>query len=184
MDKSERSMALTGHFMHRQSFFIRSYQESDRESCEKLWAELTEHHRGLYSDPSIGGADSGIYFDRHLGKVGPGRVWLAETGGEVVGMVSLMMTDEEAEIEPIIVRKQNRGQGIGTALLQHAIQEAKEAGLHSVSIKPVARNREAIRLFRRVGFDTVGVVEFFVDLRCKKRIWKTGLKIFGISFRY
>jgi ribosomal protein S18 acetylase RimI-like enzyme len=145
---------------------------------------LTEHHRELYSDPSIGGTDPGIYFDKRLVKAGPGRVWLAETGGAVAGMVSLMMTDEGAEVEPIIVRKQNRGQGIGTALLEHAIREAKKAGLPSVSIKPVARNREAIRLFRRVGFDTVGAVELFVDLRGKKHIWKAGLKIFGISFRY
>ncbi len=39
---------------------------SDREACRALWRELTECHRTIYGDPSIGGDDPGLYFDEHL----------------------------------------------------------------------------------------------------------------------
>jgi hypothetical protein len=42
---------------------IRDYVESDYGACRSLWAELTEYHRVIYGDPSIGGDDPGAGFD-------------------------------------------------------------------------------------------------------------------------
>ena len=38
---------------------IRDDDTNDYSECRRLWAELTEHHRRIYGDPSIGGADPG-----------------------------------------------------------------------------------------------------------------------------
>ena len=34
---------------------LRDYQASDFGVCRSIWAELTQHHRDIYEDPTIGG---------------------------------------------------------------------------------------------------------------------------------
>ncbi|HUV98042.1 MAG TPA: GNAT family N-acetyltransferase, partial [Candidatus Paceibacterota bacterium] len=68
-----------------------------------LWKELTEWHRHICQDPSIGGAHPEEYFDKHLAKAGPERLWVAVQDSKVVGLVGLIVNGKEAEIEPVIV---------------------------------------------------------------------------------
>lgn len=102
---------------------IRPYAPADLEPCRALWAALTDHHRTLYGDPTIGGAQPGLYFDAHLERVGAERLWVAEADGTVCGVVGLIVRGEEAEIEPMVVSVTHRGRGIGQRLLAHACQE-------------------------------------------------------------
>ena len=81
--------------------------------------------------------------------MGPERIWVATSGKDIVGLVSLIQDDEQAEVEPIVVSTQHRGQGIGQELLNHAIEEARRLGVLCLSVKPVARNEEAI--FQGIG---------------------------------
>jgi hypothetical protein len=69
---------------------VRRYADGDYAAGRSLWAELTEYHRGIYGDPSIGGDDPGAGFDDYLAE--PGRVgsWVAESGGLVVGLTGLL----------------------------------------------------------------------------------------------
>jgi hypothetical protein len=57
--------------------------------------------------------DPGRRFDEHLERVGAKRIWLATIDGEVVGMMGVIQTDDEIELEPIVVSEQWRGRGIG-----------------------------------------------------------------------
>ena len=45
---------------------VRDYAPADYSACRMLWVELTEHHRRIYEDPSIGGGDPGGAFDDYL----------------------------------------------------------------------------------------------------------------------
>jgi len=47
------------------------------------------------------------------------------------------------------VHKEYRGQGIGTALLSHALQEARSQGLERVELGVYAPNLAAIRLYKK-----------------------------------
>ena len=126
---------------------VRPYTPSDLEPCRALWAELTQHHRNIYGDPSIGGEAPGLYFDRHLARVGPDHIWVAECAGKVVGLVGLILDDQEAEVEPIVVALEQRGQGIGRLLLDRVTQEAERLGVRFLNVRPVARNIDAISFF-------------------------------------
>lgn len=169
-----------------QRIVIRGYQSSDKEQCRELWRELTEHHQEIYKDSSIGGEEPGNFFDDHLKSVGPKRIWVAEKDDEeIVGFISVMGKGEEAEIEPIVVKRAYRQQGIGTELLQFAIQESKKLGFSFLSICPVIRNRKAIELFHRVGFQNIGRIELFMELTAKEgRDWNSSLEIFDLIFKY
>lgn len=163
---------------------IRQYRHSDLESCRSLWVELTQRHRDIYEDPTIGGDDPGLFFDKHLSRVGEQNIWVAVHNDRVVGMIGLILEDE-SEVEPIVVKSDYRDRGIGGRLLKHVISKGKELGLRYLSIRPVARNLEAISLFYGAGFRMLGHVEMFMDLRSKPQAsWKPGPELFGHSFEH
>jgi GNAT superfamily N-acetyltransferase len=164
---------------------IRQYEPPDVDRCRSLWAEMTQHHRDIYDDQSIGGDDPGLEFDKHLASVGPERVWVATIGEEIVGLVSLIQHDQEAEVEPIVVSSQHRGGGIGRDLLNHAVEEARALGALYVSVKPVARNEEAVCFFHKAGFRTLGHIQMFMWLGpSDPGKWRPGPELFGMPFDY
>lgn len=164
---------------------IRQYHTSDLEQCRTLWVELTQRHRDLYNDPTIGGDNPGLYFDKHLARVGPERLWVAEREGEVVGLVGLIVDEQGAEVEPIVVAAAHRDKGIGQALLNCMVEEARKLGVRYLSVKPVARNVEAISFYYDFGFQTLGEIEMFMDLSTPAPgTWKPGPELFGHRFEY
>ena len=139
----------------------------------------------IYEDPTIGGDDPGAYFDQYLDKPSLAGLWVAEASTAVVAMAGLLVDGKEAEIEPVIVRVGNRSQGIGTQLILRLVEEARARGVRSLSIKPVARNAEAIRCFYQAGFTKLGHIEMFMDLMPKKDVeWKSGIVIHHNELRY
>jgi N-acetylglutamate synthase-like GNAT family acetyltransferase len=164
---------------------IRPYTPADLEPCRALWVALTEHHRTLYGEPAIGGAQPGLYFDAHLERVGAERLWVAEADGTVCGLVGLIVRGEEAEVEPIVVSVTHRGCGIGQRLLARARQEAEALQVRFLCVRPVARNAEAMAFFYGAGFQFLGQVELFMDLSSSsERIWEDGVTIHGHPFKY
>jgi len=164
---------------------IRQYYPSDLDRCRALWVELTERHREIYNDPSIGGNTPGIYFDKHLAHVGPDHIWVAEREGKVVGLTGLIVQGQEAEVEPLVVASIHREKGIGRALLDRMVEEARELGVRYLSVKPVARNLEAIAFYYDFGFRTLGEIEMFIDLGTPEPgMWKRGPKLFGHCFQH
>lgn len=168
-----------------ESMNIRAYKSSDLEQCRSLWAEMVQRHRDIYNDPSIGGNDPGSEFDEHLSRVGPEKIWVAIAGDKIIGLVSLIRDGEQAEIEPIVVASQYRGRGIGRELLSHAIEQARSSGVVCLSVKPVARNEEAITFFHEAGFKTLGHIQLFMWLGPDSPgQWKRGPELFGKRFDY
>ena len=164
---------------------VRDYQSSDLEACRSLWAEMTQRHRDIYEDPSIGGDNPGLEFDAHLARVGPEKMWVATSGGEIVGLVSLIEEEQQAEVEPIVVSSRHRGKGLGRELLNHAVEQAKAAGVLCLSVKPVARNEEAISFFHENGFKALGHIQLFMWLgESSPGQWKPGPELFGKPFDY
>ena len=161
---------------------IRKYQPRDLPSCRTLWTELTQHHRDIYQSPNIGGPDPGKHFDAHLAKVGPDNLWVATHNDTVIALTGLMGEGDQAEVEPAIVSEHHRRKGIGGALMETVIAEARNRGVKYLSVRPVARNAEALRFFTQQGFTNVGHIELFIDLT--NREWKQGLKIFDLDLKY
>ncbi len=166
---------------------IRQYTSSDLEPCRALWAEMTQYHRDIYNDPSIGGDNPGLEFDKHLEKVGPERIWVSLFNEEIAGLVSLVpdMDNQQAEVEPLVVSAKHRGKGIGKRLLTFAVEEAKKWGVLCLGVKPVARNEKAVSFFYESGFKTLGHVHQFMWLGPSvPGAWKPGPDLFGKAFDY
>jgi len=164
------------------SLIIQNYHESDREQCRSLWRELTEWHREIYQDLTIGGEHPEDYFDKHLAKVGPDKLWVAIQASKVVGLVGLIVEGNVAEIEPLIISKTDRGKGIGRQLIETVVSEARKMGIRILSIKPVARNIKTIKFLYKHGFQNLGHIELFMSF--SDYAWKSGPEIFGCKFNF
>jgi GNAT superfamily N-acetyltransferase len=162
---------------------IRPYRPADRNACRGLWRELTQHHRDIYEDQTIGGADPGAHFDAYLKRPRFVGAWVAEEAGTVIGLTGLLGEGDETEIEPVVVSAAHRARGVGRGLIERMLEEARARGARSVSIRPVARNALAIRRFHAAGFRTLGHIEMLQELDPSDREWRPGPELHGHEFR-
>ena len=74
----------------------------------------------------------------------------------IVGMLTLLVyrvpSGVRAHVEDIVVDEAVRGQGIGEALIRHALGVAREAGANGVGLTTNPRREAANRLYQRIGF--------------------------------
>ncbi len=83
-----------------------------------------------------------------------GRLLLAEFEGQVAGCVALHKLEEGiCEMKRLYLRSQFRGKGLGRALADRIIAEAREIGYHRMrldTVEPVMK--DAVAMYRRIGF--------------------------------
>jgi GNAT superfamily N-acetyltransferase len=161
---------------------IRPFDEQDSPACRALWAELTRSHRALYDDPSIGGDDPGSGFDAYQDEFAGARMWVAERAGSVIGFIGLIIHGTQAEVEPVVVSFDARGQGIGRALVETAVDAAQAEGVGQLKVSPVARNSHAIGFFHELGFTALGHLDLLLDFRRPTDYWRPGERIAGRDF--
>ncbi|HZD72514.1 MAG TPA: GNAT family N-acetyltransferase [Actinomycetota bacterium] len=84
------------------------------------------------------------------------RLLIARDGDAIVGMLTLVTfpipTGVRARIEDVVVDEAARGRGIGEALTREALRLAESAGARSVDLTSRPSREDAIRLYRRLGF--------------------------------
>lgn len=164
---------------------VRDYAPADHAACRSLWVELTEHHRRIYEDPSIGGDDPGRAFDDYLATPERGASWVADLNGRIIGLAGLLDRGSSGEVEPVVVTERLRRRGVGRLLIERAVTEAAARGYEYLAIRPVARNVSAIRRFHGAGFQTLGGhVDLTMDLAERRHRWLEGARLHGLDFRY
>ena len=86
------------------------------------------------------------------------RCYAAFEGGQIIGQYLLLHTRPfTAEVVNIAVTPDRQRQGVGTALLQHAIRSAREAGFRILEIGTGNSGTGQIALYERCGFVRCGV---------------------------
>ncbi|MCS7206949.1 MAG: arsinothricin resistance N-acetyltransferase ArsN1 [Dehalococcoidia bacterium] len=89
-------------------------------------------------------------------------ILVAEVDGMVVGWASLSRYkprrcyDGVKELS-IYVRREWRGKGVGSLLLDALLKRAAQVGVHKVVLYAFPSNTRALRLYRKMGFRTVGI---------------------------
>jgi ribosomal-protein-alanine N-acetyltransferase len=75
----------------------------------------------------------------------------------VAGFCAFWLVVDEIHINNVAIRPSLRGQGMGTALLHHVLQEGRRLGARRATLEVRASNRDAQRLYERMGFSAAGV---------------------------
>ncbi|WP_268743575.1 GNAT family N-acetyltransferase [Methylomonas sp. MK1] len=87
-----------------------------------------------------------------------GHIFVARHDSQIVGMVNLLYTvstalgERVAWLEDMVVLSDVRGQGVGSLLLEHAVEFARQNGCRRLSLLTDADNLHAQQFYRRQGF--------------------------------
>lgn len=85
----------------------------------------------------------------HPPQVEAGDVWVAECGGQIAGMVALAELDPSlVDLDKLFVEPAFIGSGIGRALMDVAIAEAKRRGYARMAI---LADQNAAKFYERIG---------------------------------
>ena len=117
------------------------------QKCSNIWD--MERHRDLAA--------------RFLSELRSGNrlTWVYEEGGQFLGEISLVLNKDDPDytipgrriyVSRLIVRRENRRQGIGKALVEYAVSRAAEMGYTELSIGVDMDNYAALRLYTGLGF--------------------------------
>ena len=89
------------------------------------------------------------------------ELWVAEAKGRLIGSVILCQSGEpgEGQVRLFFVEPSYRRCGAGSALLQTALDVAKDMGYSRLMLWSASPLADAIRLYERVGFRLVEGVE-------------------------
>lgn len=82
---------------------------------------------------------------------------VARKADEIVGFAGSMMNFPDMEIMTIVVKKTQRGNGIGTLLLDKLIEIAKKNDVEKIFLEVKQTNEIARKLYEKAGFQEVGI---------------------------
>ena len=87
-----------------------------------------------------------------------GRIFVLKQNGAILGMINLLFTISTAEggaviiLEDLIIQKDYRGHGLGSRLLNYALDYAKKKDFKRITLLTDRVNAEAQRFYKRHGF--------------------------------
>lgn len=88
-----------------------------------------------------------------------GRIFVLRNEHRLIGMVNLLFTISTAMggfvivMEDVIVHPNHRGQGYGTALLEHVIEFARQKDFKRITLLTDKLSEESQHFFRKHGFE-------------------------------
>ena len=95
--------------------------------------------------------DSREGIEKYL-KRNPGSCFVAEQGEEIIGVILSGHDGRRGFIHHMAVAESCRRQGVGSALLSHAIAALKEEGIHKVALLVFNRNEAGNAFWESSGF--------------------------------
>lgn len=83
--------------------------------------------------------------------------WIARTDDVIVGYAGIFALSPDSDLQTIAVGSTAQGTGVGTALLERAVVEARDRGSTQMMLEVRADNDRAFGLYRRHGFERIGL---------------------------
>lgn len=150
--------------------------ERDHEPAQIEWyAGDRRGLRALFEEAE----DSAVQLDSYIGE---GRVLTARAHDEVLGHLQLVETAraDEIELKSMAVTAARRGTGIGTRLVEKAIESSRATGYSRMVVATAAADIDNLRFYQRLGFRFDGVEHDVFDAEAG---YTDGIVIDGIPLR-
>ena len=126
--------------------------------------------------------EQGLSLERFQGMVNKHTFLVAETDGELIGLVQfgpaeldaawltepIMLEPGDGYLERLYVRAAYQNRGVGSALLRAALGHPKLGGCRTVFLDVWAENAGAVQFYARHGFVKVGELPFYAVSTGKK----------------
>jgi len=129
--------------MNATSVEVRPFEAADRTSVITIWLRASRAGHPFLSDAEIGMQQQlveTVYLDK-------AEIWIASVGGRPAAFVGLI----GGFVGALFVDADDRGKGLGTLLLRHAIRLKGD-----LSLEVYEQNRQATAFYLRHGFVVAG----------------------------
>jgi ribosomal protein S18 acetylase RimI-like enzyme len=112
---------------------------------------------------------------RYLDK---GLSYVAESeNGETIGVTVLVpVSNHIIEIKNLAVDESHQGKGVGTLLLEHAIQTAVKKGYYTIEIGTGNSSINQLALYQKVGFRITRIEHDFFIRNYEEPIFENGIQ--------
>jgi L-amino acid N-acyltransferase YncA len=137
---------------------IRPATDADRDAVWAIFQEVIARGDTYVFDPSTSRGDALAYWFRDDTKT-----YVAVQDRQLLG--SYIMKPNQRDLgahianASFIVAKNARGQGIGRAMAEHSLIEARQLGFRAMQFNfVVSTNESAVRLWKSLGFEIVGTL--------------------------
>jgi ribosomal protein S18 acetylase RimI-like enzyme len=124
---------------------IRPACEDDRLPLAEVFAAVAEERDGIATEPPVDVEARAVSWTLD-------GTLVAVADGEIVGSIHVDASRHGFGEIGMAVARAWRGRGVGSALLAAAIDDARERGLHKLSLSVFAHNAAGIALYRKYGF--------------------------------
>jgi GNAT superfamily N-acetyltransferase len=130
-----------------------------RVESEPLWADwIAAEQRGFEVDAALAPALAALRAGMGFGDQLPLDHFLGRLDGRPVATASLLLAEGIAGVYDVSTVPEARSSGIGSAMMQHVLQAARERGYQHTWLQP---SEMAYRFYERMGFRVVGVSGIF-----------------------
>jgi [ribosomal protein S18]-alanine N-acetyltransferase len=132
-------------------FAVRSARADDARAMAEVFAAVAAERDGIATEPPVDIAERAAQFASST----DGAV-VAVADGKIVGMIHVAASRHGFGEFGMLVDRAWRGRGVGSALVQAAVDRARSQGLHKLCLEVFTHNTAAIALYRKCGFAEEG----------------------------
>ena len=117
----------------------------------EVFAAVAAERDGIATEPPVDVSERAAAFASSA----DGSV-VAVAGGKIVGIIHIEASPHGYGEFGMLVDRAWRGRGVGSALVQAAVDRARGQGLHKLCLEVFTHNAAAIALYRKYGFTEEG----------------------------
>jgi RimJ/RimL family protein N-acetyltransferase len=128
-------------------FIVRPASPTDAAAMAELFAAVAEERTGIASEPPVDVDERTVRF-----AASSASSIVAAAGDQIVGLIHTEVSRHGFGELGMLVDREWRGRGVGSALLQATIDWSRHQGLHKLCLEVFAHNTAAIALYRKCGF--------------------------------
>jgi L-amino acid N-acyltransferase YncA len=128
-------------------FVIRPARPEDASAMARLFAAVAGERDRIGTEPPVDVDERTEHFARSAASS-----MVAEAGDRIVGMANVDVGRFGAGDIGMLVDAGWRGRGVGSGLLQAAIEWSRAEGLHKLCLEVFPTNAPALALYRKCGF--------------------------------
>jgi len=132
-------------------FVVRQGRPDDGRAMAELFAEVAQERDGIATEPPVDVEQRSVQF-----AASSAASIVAVADGLIIGTLHVEVSRFGFGELGMLVRREWRGRGVGSALLRAAIDWARGQRLHKLCLEVFPQNAAAIAMYRKTGFAQEG----------------------------